>query len=606
MEFKRLFDFLYNQQKEQPLEKCMGRKEGEDWLFYSTNEVIDSAEKVAAGLLELGVEPGDKIAIAAYKNRPEWGIIDIACQLIGAVSVPLYPTISPREYVFILGQAEVKYAFVGGGDLAEKIEEAQKDLPLLIDCFTFDRQEGRKFWENQMNTSRVEEVREISKGVKGHDLVTIIYTSGTTGNPKGVMLNHKNIIHVVIESVPVVPNESKLPVLSFLPLCHIFERAVMYAYLYRSEEIYFTGTDNLGGDNGDFRTVKPYCFSTVPRLLEKVYEAIYNKGLALTGVKKQLFFWALNLTKDYEYDKKYSGIAAVKRKVADKLIFSKWREALGGNVQSVVTGSAPCPANILQVFSAAGVPVREGYGLTETAPTLTLNLLSEGHAMVGAAGPIINGVDLLIDDSDGNYREGEGEILAKGPNIMMGYYKNPEETAKVFKEIDGARWFCTGDVGKLVKNDSGITFLKITDRKKQLLKTSGGKYVAPAPIENRFRASFLIEQIMVVGDKRKFVSALIVPAVPALKNWCKREGHDWTNLQEVLCLPDVVKRYQREMDKYNPEFSHIEQIKKFTLIPDPWEPTKTDGSEAELTPTLKLKRRIILDKFKHVIERAYE
>ncbi len=604
--FKRLFDFLYVQQKEQPLQKCMGRKEGDSWLFLSTDEVVEQVEKSASGLLDLGLKAGDKVAIAAYKNRPEWVIMDMACQMIGVISVPLYPTISPREYVYILEQAEVKYAFVGGGDLAEKIDEAKKDLPGFIDCFTFDKQEGRKFWEDQWSTERIDEVKALAKDIDGEKMATIIYTSGTTGNPKGVMLSHANIIHVVIESAPIVPEGSDMPVLSFLPLCHIFERAVAYAYLYRCVNIHFSGTDNLGGENGDLRSVKPHCFSTVPRLLEKVYEAIYNKGLALSGVKKKLFFWALSLTKDYAYDKKYTGFAATKRKIADKLIFSKWREALGGNVQSIVTGSAPCPASILQVFSAAGIPVREGYGLTETSPTLTLNLLEEGHAMIGAVGPTIKDVDILIDESDGDYRPQEGEILAKGPNIMLGYYKNKEETDKVFKHIDGQNWFCTGDIGKLVKNDYGITFLKITDRKKELLKTSGGKYVAPAPIENRFRASFLIEQIMVVGDKKKFVSALIVPAEPALKSWCEKEGIPWTNCAEMICSSKVIARYQREMDKYNPEFSHIEQIKKFTLLPNPWEPTKEDGSEAELTPTMKLKRRVILQKFDAEINRIYE
>lgn len=603
--FKRLFDFLYVQQKEQPLAQCMGRKEGDDWLFFTTDEVVERVEKSAAGLLELGLKAGDKVAIAAYKNRPEWLIMDMACQMIGVISIPLYPTISPREYVFILDQAEVKYAFIGGGDLADKIAEAKKSLPGFMGCFTFDRQDGRLFWEDNWNSERIEEVKTLAKNIDGDELATIIYTSGTTGNPKGVMLTHSNIIHVVIESAPIVPDGYDMPVLSFLPLCHIFERAVAYAYLYRCVNIHFTGTDNLGGESGDLRSVKPYCFSTVPRLLEKVYEAIYNKGLALSGMKKKLFFWALSLTKDYEYDKKYTGLAATKRKIADKLIFSKWRESLGGNVQSIVTGSAPCPANILRVFSAAGIPVREGYGLTETSPTLTLNLMKEGYAMVGAVGPIINGVEILIDESDGDYRPGEGEILAKGPNIMLGYYKNQEETNKVFKEIGGSTWFCTGDIGKLVKNDKGITFLKITDRKKELLKTSGGKYVAPAPIENRFRASFLIEQIMVVGDKKKFVSALIIPAEPALKSWCEKENITWSSLPEMIGLPEVIKRYQREVDKYNPEFSHIEQIKKFTLLPNPWEATKKDDSDAELTPTMKLKRRVILEKFSTEIDEIY-
>ncbi|MEM9848362.1 MAG: AMP-binding protein, partial [Bacteroidota bacterium] len=355
---------------------------------------------------------------------------------------------------------------------------------------------------------------------------------------------------------------------------------------------------------GDLRTIAPTFFTTVPRLLEKVYEAIYNKGLELTGIKRSLFFWALSLTDDYEYDKEYGGFAALKRSIADKLIFSKWREALGGNVKGIITGAAPCPAKILRVFSAAGIPVREGYGLTETSPTLTLNEYGKGMAMIGTTGPIIDGVTLLIDRSEGDYREGEGEILAIGPNVMQGYYNKPQKTAEVFKEMDGKRWFRTGDVGKFVES-GGRKFLKITDRKKELLKTSGGKYVAPAPIEGKMREDFLIEQMMVVGDKRKFVSALIVPSEEALKDWCENNNVTWTGRSDAIKNDKVIARYQETINQCNPQFSHIEQVKKFRLLDAEWEPTKTDGSTAELTPTMKLKRRVILEKFADEIEEMY-
>lgn len=606
MEPTRIFDFLEYQKLNYPSDKSLGKKVDGQWQYYSTQDIIDQSMKMASGLLDLGVKPGDKIAISSYKNRPEWTIADIATQIVGAINVPLYPTISPGEFQYILNDAEVSYAFVGALDLYDKIHTAQANVPSLKNIFTFDRQEGRPYWEDMWSDGRMDEVEKIKNAIKPEDVATIIYTSGTTGNPKGVVLTHHSIVFVVIESCIILPkNSTGMQTLSFLPLCHIFERAVSFAYLYKGMNCHYTGTDNLGGETGDLRSVAPYFFTTVPRLLEKVYETIYNKGLSLKGISKFLFFWALRMTDDFEYDKTYSGWAAIKRKIADKLIFSKWRQALGGNIQGIVTGAAPCPPNILKVFSAAGIPVREGYGLTETAPTISINYFEPGAAMVGTVGPVVNGVEVFIDDSDGNYREGEGEILTKGPNVMVGYYKKPEENKAVFKEINGATWFCTGDVGKLVKNKNGREFLKITDRKKELLKTSGGKYVAPAPIEGRFRESFLIEQIMVVGNNMKFVSALIVPAVEALKSWCEEHEVQWTSLEEVIKHPKVIQRYQWLCDKYNPEFNYIEQIKKFTLIPAQWEAVKTDGSETELTPTMKLKRRVILEKFAKEIEALY-
>ncbi len=606
MEITRIFDFLDYQKENYPSDRAMAKKVDGQWKYYSTQDLFDQSMKMASGLLDLGVKQGDKVAITSYKNRPEWTIADIATQIIGAINVPLYPTISPGEFEYILNDAEVSYAFVGADDLYDKMKTARANVPSLKEIYTFDKQEGRPFWEDMWSDGHFDQIEQIKKNIKPEDVATIIYTSGTTGNPKGVVLTHSSIVFVVIESCIILPKHSQgMDTLSFLPLCHIFERAVSFAYLYKGMNCHFTGTDNLGGETGDLRTVAPYFFTTVPRLLEKVYEAIYNRGLGLSGIKKFLFFWALRMTDDYEYDKTYSGWASLKRKIADKLIFSKWREALGGNVQGIVTGAAPCPPNILKVFSAAGIPVREGYGLTETAPTISVNYFEPGAAMIGTVGPIVKGVEVLIDDSDGNYREGEGEILAKGPNVMVGYYKKPDENMRVFKEIDGETWFCTGDVGKLVQNKAGRDFLKITDRKKELLKTSGGKYVAPAPIEGRFRESFLVEQIMVVGNNKKFVSALIVPAVEALKSWCEDHEVEWTSVEEAIKHPKVIQRYQWICDKYNPEFSKIEQIKKFTLVPNQWEAVKTDGSDAELTPTMKLKRRVILDKFAKQIEELY-
>ena len=602
----RLFDLLYHQLENHPLENSInGRDASGKWQSYSSRQVKEAAENMASGLLNLGLQPGDKVALVVYKNRPEWIILDFAMQMTGIISIPLYPTISVGEYEYILNEAEVKVAFCGGGDLYAKLEASQKNVTTLKQIYTFDKQTDKPYWQDVFNDSLFVEVEKIKKGITTEDLATIIYTSGTTGNPKGVMLSHKNILHVVKSTTTHLQAKPGENVLSFLPLCHIYERTVSFVYYYKSAQIFFAGTDNLSGPNGDLAAVKPATFTTVPRLLEKIYEAIYNKGLALDGVKKKLFFWALALTDDYELNQTLSFGAKLKWKIADKLIFSKWREALGGNLKAVITGAAPCPIKIMRVFCAAKIPIREGYGLTETSPTLSVNTMEPGGALLGSAGPLIDGVDIVIDQDGGDYREGEGEILAHGPSVMMGYYKKPEVNAQVFCQIDGKRYFRTGDIGMLVKGSKGLEFLKITDRKKELLKTSGGKYVAPAPIENRIKEEFLVEQMMVIGDKQKFVSALIVPAEEALKSYCHKKDIPWTSLDEITKHPKVLKRYQKIIDRYNPEFSHVEQIKKFKLIAREWLPVHADGAAAELTPTLKLKRRVIREKFSTEIMDIY-
>ncbi len=602
----RLFDLLDHQLTHHPLESSIsGRDVKGHWQSYSSKEVSAIAERAASGLIKLGLQPGDKVAIVIYKNRPEWLVLDFALQMAGLISIPLYPTISTSEYIYILNEAKVKAAFCGGLDLFDKLKDAQVNVPSLEHLYAFDQKNGNPFWEDMFDKDGLAGLEKIRQKVKSDDLVTIIYTSGTTGKPKGVMLTHTNIMHVVLKTSILLKANDGEKVLSFLPLCHIFERATSFAYFYNCASICFTGTDNLSGPNGDLLDVKPVAFTTVPRLLEKIYEAIYNKGLSLGGTKKKLFFWALALTDTFELDQKLSFANRMKWKVADTLIFSKWRAALGGNIRMIVTGAAPCPVKIMRVFCAAGINVREGYGLTETSPTLTVNTLEPNGAMLGTAGHAITGVELYIDETEGTYSEGEGEVLASGPNVMQGYYKKPEANAQVFKEIDGKRWFCTGDIGKLIKGPDGKEFLKITDRKKELLKTSGGKYVAPAPIENRIKEEFLIEQMMVVGDKQKFVSALIVPAKEALQNWCAHKKLEWINLDEMIRHDRVIKKYQKLIDKYNPELSHIEQIKKFRLIASPWLPLHEDHSEAELTPTLKLKRRVIREKFKTEIAEMY-
>lgn len=605
MEVSRLFDYIERQIQEGPLERFIGAKENGKWNFYSTLQIKTYARQLASGMISMGLQPGDKIGIVVYKNRPEWVIADLAIQYIGAIGVPMYPTISIREYEYIMNEAEVKLCFVGIGDLYDKVSAAQATVQSLKNIICFDKQGGRPFWKDFLNEENNEEVDTRSQQIQTEDLATIIYTSGTTGNPKGVMLTHANVISIIDETMSYLPLRKGYKTLSFLPFCHIFERAVIYGYTSLGVEMYCTGTDNLGGENGDLATVKPHFFTTVPRLLEKVYEKIYSKGLALTGIKKKLFFWALSLTDDYEIGKKYTGFHAMQVKIADKLIFSKWRAALGGNLIAIVTGAAPCPAKIARVFSAAGIPILEGYGLTETSPTISINHYGDGLAKIGTVGIPIKKVDVYIDPSDGNYRKGEGEILVTGPNIMQGYYKQAEQTAAVFKEVDGKRYFMTGDIGMYVKGPGNKDYLQITDRKKELLKTSGGKYVAPAPIESKLKENFFIEQAMIVGDNQKFVAALIVPAVETLQSWCQEKNIPWTTLEEVLRQPAVIAKYQEAVDDVNPLFSHVEQIKKFILLPASWEAVKADGSESELTPTMKLKRRVILDKFREEISTMY-
>jgi long-chain acyl-CoA synthetase len=384
----------------------------------------------------------------------------------------------------------------------------------------------------------------------------------------------------------------------------VYERVAVYLFTAVGASVSFTNTENLGGETGDLRAIRPHFFTCVPRLLEKVYDRIYNKGLEQKGLKRWLFFWALKLTEDWDFDKKHFGWKAFQWKIADTLIFSKWRAALGGSIKGMTSGASACPVRILRTFNAAGIPVREVYGLSEAAPALTVNGFGLGEAMLGTVGTVLEGIELRLEEGP-DFRKGEGEILAKSPGVMLGYYKKPEQTAEMIRETDGARWLATGDVGMFVDGPGGRRFLKITDRKKELLKTSGGKYVAPTPIETMLKEHRLVEQAMVVGENMKFVSALIVPSVEGLREWCKKHHVEWTNLGELIENPLVLRRYEMLLERVNPFFSHVDQLKKFALVAEPWEAVKTDGSEAELTPTLKMKRRVILQKCAEQIERMY-
>lgn len=603
---KRLFDCLYEQLHNSPLDKAFGQKVAGEWRYYSTSEMVALVNRASVGLLNLGLRPGDKVATVVYQTTPDWVALDYALLQIGVINVPMYPTISAREYEYILNESEAKYCFVGEGDLLEKVSAAKEKLPGLLEIFTFYPHSSIRPWTALLapENADLSAVEQIKNSIKPDDLVTIIYTSGTTGNPKGVMLTHRNIafnVEMVRKLAPIVAGDR---VLSFLPVSHVYERVAVYLFTAVGASISFTGTDNLGGDSGDFKAIRPHFFTCVPRLLEKVYDRIYNKGLELSGPKRWLFFWALGLAEDWDFDKKYTGWKAFQWKIADRLIFSKWREGLGGCVKGTTTGASACPIRVLRTFNAAGIPVRELYGLTEVSPGLSVNGFVPHDAMLGTVGLAIEGVELRLEPG-ADFRPGEGEILAKTPGLMLGYYKKPEQTAEMIREIDGERWLATGDVGMFVEGIGGRKFLKITDRKKELLKTSGGKYVAPTPIESMLKEHHLVEQAMVVGENMKFVSALIVPSMEGLRDWCKKHGVEWTNLAEMINHPKVLHRYEMLLERVNPHFSHVDQLKKFALVAEPWEAIKTDGSEAELTPTLKMKRRIILQKCQQQIDEMY-
>jgi long-chain acyl-CoA synthetase len=607
MEIKRLFDIPAYQKKNYTLKESLtGMHVSGKTYSYSTDEFISLVNRVSLGLLQMGVKSGDKIALISYNNRPEWNILDIGMMQIGAINVPVYPTISPSDYVYIFNDASVKYCIVGHGDLLEKVKTAQKDIPSLQAIFTFDEVDAKdqkdangtevNHWEFILSGSNdFSSVEKMKDSIKTEDVATIIYTSGTTGNPKGVVLTHNNIATNVRDVLPFIPLNASEIALSFLPLCHVFERTVTYAYMAKGVNIvYAKDLDTL---SETLQAIKPHFFTTVPRLLEKVYEKMINNVKKDSKLKQKIFFWALGLTEKYDYDWKPGGFTALQWTIADKLVFSKIRARLGGRMKGIVTGAAACPRRMAQFFSAIGIPIREGYGLTETSPAISINLFVPYQAMLGSVGPVLPSVQVKINE-DSSYGPGEGEILVKGPTVMQGYYNKPEQTAEVMT-ADG--WFMTGDIGKIVENKKGVKFIKITDRKKELLKTSGGKYVAPTPIESKLKEDLLIEQVIVVGDNRKFVSVVIQPTFDSLKNWCDENGVEYgTDLNKVLQHPKVLAYYQKVIEDFNPLFGKVEQVKKFCLVPDVW-----SVQTGELTPTMKLKRRVVMNKYETEIEKMY-
>lgn len=585
MKIERLFDILPHQKQNHPLKTALAGKEKGKWVHYSTDDLIAEANAVSLGLLALGVEPGDKIANIS-NNRPEWNFLDFGMLQIGAVHVPIYPTITDEDYNYILNHAEVKYIFVSSAELYERIAKIAEKVPTVKAVYTFDQVAGAKHWSEVKQAGDggdLKQVEALKANVKADDLFTIIYTSGTTGFPKGVMLSHRNVASNVEASDKRVPCSPGDNALSFLPLCHIYERMLTYMMMYRSISIHYAESMETIGDN--LKEIKPQVFSSVPRLLEKVYDKIVSKGHELTGVKKALFFWALNLGLRYEINGANGWWYETQLKLANKLIFSKWREALGGNVKAIVSGAAALQPRLARVFWSAQIPVLEGYGLTETSPVISVNYYATMQVEFGAVGPVLEGVEVKLAE--------DGEILCKGPNIMMGYYKRPELTEEV---IDKDGWFHTGDIGTFTANGN----LKITDRKKEIFKTSGGKYIAPQVMENKFKESLLIEQLIVCGESKNFPSALISPAWDNVKYWCEHHGIAFTTQAEVIKNPALLEKFQSEIDHYNEGFGQWEKIKKFKLLPTSW-----SVESGELTATMKLKRKVIMEKFKADYDSIY-
>jgi long-chain acyl-CoA synthetase len=591
MKATRLFDCMAIQ-ADAPIKGLLNAKEDGVWTAYSTRQVHVMVDQLSAALLNLGVSAGDnttegrdKIALIS-NGRPEWIIVDLAVQQIGAILVPLYPNSNPKELEQILNEAEVKYVFVSSPDLCDKILEVRAHIPSLKEIYTFDKMDSCPHWTTLLKSLQHgdrEKIQGISDAINGDDVTTIIYTSGTTGRPKGVMLTHNNILSNVIASGKVldeIPVGQKVA-LSFLPLNHIFEKMCTYIYLFFGFSIHYAESMDTIGPN--LREVKPGLFTAVPRLLEKVFERIMAEGQKLEGIKKKIFLWSISVAEEFEVANT-SPWYKIKLAIADKLVYSKWRAAVGGNVKAIVVGSSATPIKLEKIFTAAQMVILEGYGLTETSPVISVNHYKHRNRKFGTVGPLLTDVQVRI--------AADGEILCKGPNVMAGYYKNPEMTAEVMK--DG--WFHTGDIGVL---DEG-KFLKITDRKKEIFKTSGGKYVAPLPIENKMKENHFIEQMMVIGAERKFVAALIVPSYTNLLPWCKANDILFINHAELIKDPRVVALFQSAVDTFNPEFNHVEQVKKIALLPNEW-----SVESGELTPTGKMKRKVIMEKYQAEIEKIY-
>ena len=583
----RLFDFPYYQLEKFDLKNSLVTKYNGEWIATSTRDYINKANTVSRALLKLGVKPNDKIALISMTNRTEWNIMDIGILQLGAQNVPIYPTISEEDYAYVLNHAECVYCFVSCSEVYDKVKAVKDKVPSLKEIYSFDELGECKNWKELLQLGKDEsnqtEVEKLKASVKPEDLATLIYTSGTTGRPKGVMLSHDNIVSNTLESSSRLPiADGTVKALSFLPVCHIYERMLMYLYQYRSVSIYFA--ESLETISENLKEVEPHVMTAVPRLIEKVYDKIIAKGADLKGIKKFLFFWAVKVGLRYEPYGQNGWLYEQQLKLARKLIFSKWKAGLGGNLGLIASGSAALQPRLARIFNAAEMGLMEGYGLTETSPVISVNDMRNNGFKIGTVGKPIGRTEVKI--------EADGEICIKGPQVMMGYYRDAVKSAEVLK--DG--FFHTGDIGEIDADG----FLRITDRKKEMFKTSGGKYVAPQVMENRFKQSRFIEQIMVVGEGEKMPAALIQPNFEFLGEWAVRHNLDLGTNAESVINPKVLARFQEEVDHANEKFAKWEKIKEFRLTPDVW---SVDGGH--LTPTMKLRRKIIKEKYMALYNQIY-
>lgn len=582
---KTISDFYYFQLQHTPRTDAFTQKENGKWTPLSIQDFVAKSQHFSLGLMKLGINKGDRIAIIS-NNRTEWHLTDLAAQQIGVVNVPIYPNITEEDYAYILNDCGAKVVFVSNTELLNSIENIKANVPHLKHIYTYDKIEGKNHYSAVIELGKNENtdsIATIKNQITEDELATLIYTSGTTGKPKGVMLSHKNLVSNVLASEERLPIGDNYRILSFLPLCHVFERMIDYLFIYKGISIYYAESIETIADN--LKEVKPHLFATVPRLLEKVYDKIVAKGSDLSGIKKALFFWALELGLEFDPQEDKGWWYNFRLKIANKLIFSKWREALGGNVVAIVSGGAALQARLARVFTSAQIPILEGYGLTETSPVIAVNSLLKDGTKIGTVGKPLANLDVKIAD--------DGEIIVKGPSVMMGYYNLPDESKAVFDENG---YFHTGDIGELVNGQ----YLKITDRKKEIFKTSGGKYIAPQVMENKFKESRFIEQIMVIGEGEKFAAAFIQPDFLFLKDWCDRKGLACNTNKDMVSNERVIARIQREVDSMNENFSNYEKIKKFELLS---EPLSIDSGE--LTPTLKLKRKNVLAKYQDLYTKIY-
>ena len=589
MKIERTFDIVDQLVEKLQRDDALAVKRNGKWEKFSTLQYKEFADNFSYGLLANGFKKGDKI-VTIINNRPEWNFIDVGMAQIGVVHVPVYANLGMDEYEHIMTHSDARIVIVSSEEVYDRIKKAVKKAPNIEKVYSVDETKGLSNWNEivELGKKNAEKYRDelvkVKAGIKAGDLMSIIYTSGTTGLSKGVMLSHRNFISNVEGSIHALPVASSGKFLSFLPLCHVFERMVNYLVQYRGCAVYYAESFDTIGDN--LREVSPNGFATVPRVLEKLYDKLILKGKELPGIKKRLFFWAVDLGLKYELNKANGWWYETQLAIADKLIFSKWREALGGNIEVIVSGGAALQERLARVFNAAGIRIQEGYGLTETSPVIAVNLPEYPYMKFGTVGPVLDNIEVKIAD--------DGEILMRGPSLMMGYYKDPEKTAEA---IDKDGWFHTGDIGELHENN----ILKITDRKKAIFKLSSGKYVAPQVVENKFKESAFIEQIMVVGEREKYAAAIICPAFHFLHSWCAKHNITFKDNKDLIEKPKVLERYQKEVDQINQKLGRHEQIKKFELVCDEWSP-----ETGELSPTLKVKRRLVKQKYRTKLDRLYD